>query len=746
MVEVTTSKVSMSDVSGAEAPIEIEQVAQDYLRQGDYPQAAVLLEQAIDDQPEAVKYYLSLGLTYLLLGEEESAQTTWLYGLSQSDEETLPLWTAQLLGQLDTTAQTQAKQEKFETSWLLRKHLREISPDQINNLLALLQLELQLNKFHPDVLINWQVAEHLQAYKSESVNIALLFQVVDSLLETCESSVLSFVEACLHFIKPSTELASRLIRKAYDLGDISRDHTYFATQILELVLTLQPRNQNIVGSLVAYYKTLKLYQDAVRVAEQQLPLLETHNERFVGTCLLMNAYLGASTWSKIPALAEQHQSLLTEICQQQPTNLDLRTLKFLISDTAFILYLEDDLAKNRQIQNWAAQLFDKNMQANCSFRENYTPKVLSKESEKIKIGFMAKSLYNHSVGWLSRWLFKYLDRQKIDISIFLLETEPSDTFFARWFAPCADRVYACDYDLPRSATMIADANVDILMDLDAQTITFNCYMLSHRLAPIQATWLGWDATGIPTVDYFIADPHVLPVDAQAHYQESIWRLPNTYIAVEGFETDVPTRRRETLNIPADAIIYYCGQVGAKRHPDMVRLQMQILKQVPNSYLLVKGRTDEQTLKDLFDGLAEAEGVCPDRLRFLPHDANEFIHRANLQIADVVLDTYPYNGATTTLEALWMGIPLVTQAGQQFTARYSYSFLTNAGVSEGIAWSSEDYVNWGVRYGTDARLRRQVAWKLRQSRHTSPLWNPRQFARDMENAWQQMWQIHIAAKT
>ena len=118
--------------------------------------------------------------------------------------------------------------------------------------------------------------------------------------------------------------------------------------------------------------------------------------------------------------------------------------------------------------------------------------------------------------------------------------------------------------------------------------------------------------------------------------------------------------------------------------------------------------------------------------------SETIHRANLAIADVVLDTFPYNGATTTLETLWMGIPLVTRVGEQFAARNSYTMLKNVGIEEGIAWTDEEYVEWGIRLGTDAALRQQVREKLRRSRQTSPLWNAKQFTREMERAYEQMW--------
>lgn len=268
--------------------------------------------------------------------------------------------------------------------------------------------------------------------------------------------------------------------------------------------------------------------------------------------------------------------------------------------------------------------------------------------------------------------------------------------------------------------------------------------MAMKPAPVQVAWLGWDASGIPAIDYFIADPYVLPENAQDYYQERIWRLPQTYVAVDGFEVATPTLRRDHLEIPHDAVVYLSAQSGHKRHPDTIRLQLQIIKEVPNSYFLIKGVADELALQESFSQIAEEVGVDLGRLKFLPRDPNEILHRANLAIADVVLDTYPFNGATTTLETLWMGIPLVTRVGQQFAARNSYGFMMNVGVTEGIAWTDEEYVEWGIRLGKDEALRWQIIGKLRVSRQTSPLWNAQQFTREMEKAYKQMWQRYVEA--
>jgi predicted O-linked N-acetylglucosamine transferase (SPINDLY family) len=212
--------------------------------------------------------------------------------------------------------------------------------------------------------------------------------------------------------------------------------------------------------------------------------------------------------------------------------------------------------------------------------------------------------------------------------------------------------------------------------------------------------------------------------------------------VDGFEVGVPTLRRDELNIPSDAVVYISSQKGYKRHPDTARLQIKIIKEVPNSYFLIKGGADQESIKRFFTQLAEEQGVDAGRLRFLPRESSEAIHRANLGIADVVLDTYPYNGATTTLETLWMGVPLVTRVGQQFAARNSYTMMVNAGVTEGIAWTDEEYVEWGIRLGKEPALRQMISLRLRQSRQTSPLWNAEQFTREMEKAYEQMWYLYI----
>ena len=409
----------------------------------------------------------------------------------------------------------------------------------------------------------------------------------------------------------------------------------------------------------------------------------------------------------------------------------------------YLLLLQDQPSLNRHIFNRFNSHFE-NITINfgaIGFQYQSYSNILS-QNRPLRIGYIGHTFRAHSVGWLCRWLISYHDSSNFDVFIYSM-TDSIDKITQEWFIKNTKNFYSYSDDIfyENIVQQIRDDVLDILIDVDSITLNSTCEVMVHKPAPIQVTWLGFDASGIPAIDYFIADPYVLPDEAQDYYSEKIWRLPHTYLGIDGFEVGVPTLKREDLNIGNDSIIFMNIQGPLKLHPDTLRLQLRILKNVPNSYLLVKGKDDQRFLQKLYAQLATEEGVNCDRLRFLGRTPTEVEHRANLRIADVMLDTYPYNGATTTLETLWMEIPLVTRVGEQFAARNSYTFMINAGITEGIAWSDEEYIEWGIKLGTDENLRKEVSWKLRQSKKTSPLWNGKQFTREMEKAYQQMWEIY-----
>jgi predicted O-linked N-acetylglucosamine transferase (SPINDLY family) len=720
--------------------------AYEYLLKQDYLAVANYYEEVLETEPENYNYYWYLGLAYLLLGQEDEAQATWLVAMSAGSPEEIEIWTTYLVEILSTEAQRQESLGDHQKSWLIRGHLREITPNLINNLLELIRLEIIINIFTPEKLNDWQVIELLQQSHENSINFDLLLQVLKQVLEFTVAETIAFARASwAHF--PSSEIfIEAVLPIAVRIANKDRK-LFFSIEIIKLCLELQPSNLSLLNEQIHLYSGIQNFQQALEIAHKIYENCQNLPAQLFGNYHILYTLIVSGNWQKVESIANRHRKLLQEIIDRQTDEIEPIVKKVLISLTLPWLYLQDNLAENRWFQNQISLLFHKNYstqiltsdrQSNYNFDSS---SLVIDPNKPLRIGYIAHTFRKHSVGWLARWLLHHHDREKFQTAVYL-GGEFEDEITEIWYKQKVDLVRIFQGDYQAIAQQIREDKIDILVDLDSLTRSMTCRIMALKPAPVQITWLGFDASGLPTVDYFIADPYVLTENAQAHYTEKIWRLPDTYLAVDGFEIGCPTLRRDDLGIPNNAVIYLSSHGGYKRHPATIRLQMRIIKEVPNSYLLIKGIGDEESVKQLFLQLGAEEGVDLERLKFLPRDHNEYIHRANLQIADIALDTYPYNGATTTLELLWMGIPLVTRVGEQFAARNSYTFLRNVGVEEGIAWTEEEYIDWGVRLGKDKALREEVAWKLQKSKQTAPLWNGKQFTLEMEQAYQQMWSNYI----
>jgi predicted O-linked N-acetylglucosamine transferase (SPINDLY family) len=175
---------------------------------------------------------------------------------------------------------------------------------------------------------------------------------------------------------------------------------------------------------------------------------------------------------------------------------------------------------------------------------------------------------------------------------------------------------------------------------------------------------------------------------------------------------------------------------------MVKAQISILKHVPNSLLIHKAVTgDPEVIRLAYQQECAAQMVDFNRLKFLGSQFPEEKHRTTYAIADVMLDSYPYNGGTHTIEGLWFDLPLVTRTGSQtFMGRVGYACLTSLGITEGIAWSWEEYTEWGVKLGSDASLRASVKEKMARAKQIetlAPLWNPKKLAQGMYDEFREL---------
>lgn len=742
----------MNAESSLAASVNWQEQAQQYLVKGQYSKATSLYEHAISGSPEIKSYYWHLGLLYLLQGQEEEAQTTWLLGMSQADLEDIDQWTVELVQILEAEAKRRQEQADYQVAWAIRQHIRELNPSDINNLLQLIELSIQLETLTGEDVNSLEVIELLQSEPRVEPNPDLLLQVLRSLFKFLPFApqTLEFAEACLpHVGSRFQEFIDVMMLAAVKIAYIMK-RPAIAIKLAKLCLRLRAENPEVLRQLSAFYQNSRQYDLGIATAKQCYSLVETLPEKAFAIFLVLRGLMSAGGyWQEALAVYHEQKSLLLSLIEEQPMSLDLVTVERLFISTYFLPYFQDSPKHNRYIQNQVVQLCQANIEISAREQlERYQqrkrlPQGGNTPTRPLKIGYLSHCMKRHSVGWLARWVFQYHNRERFEIhGYFIGYSSKVKDSLQEWYIDHVDQAHTFEANPLEIAEQIYQDEIDILVDLDSITLDIACELLPLKPAPVQVSWLGWDASGMPAIDYFIADSYVLPDEAQEYYTEKIWRLPQTYIAVDGFEVGVPTLRRDELDLPSDAVVYFSAQRGYKRHADTVHLQMRIIKEVPNSYFLIKGLADEESITLFFKQIAEEEGVDSERLRFLPTVPSEAVHRANLGIADVVLDTYPYNGATTTLEVLWMGIPLVTRVGQQFAARNSYTMMMNAGITEGIAWTDEEYIEWGIRLGKDPGLRQQISWKLRQSRQTAPLWNAKQFTHEMEKAYEQMWAKYL----
>jgi len=366
----------------------------------------------------------------------------------------------------------------------------------------------------------------------------------------------------------------------------------------------------------------------------------------------------------------------------------------------------------------------------------------SRTKRKLRVGFLSSCFHRHSVGFLSEATLRNLSRGSVDVVYYYYQGWKSEEMASRdniyqkfrahenlhfHFFPEATKP-------PQVAAQAREDRIDIMIFMDSITCHDANIVAALRAAPIQIGWLGGDAVGLPEFDYFFADPYILPEDAQADYHEKIIRLPS-YCAVDHLDV-IPADEvnfKTKLRIDPQDIVFLTAASAYKRTPECVNAHLQILKAVPNSILIVKGSGEIATVIRRYQERAKELDVL-ERVRFLARASSVEEHRGQLALVDLILDTFPYTGATHTMEALYMGVPVLTLVGRHYYGRMSYSLLKNIGLEDCITWSVEEFIQRGIQLGNDPERINRLKRQIKDSRRWSVIWDPREHARSMEAAF------------
>jgi predicted O-linked N-acetylglucosamine transferase (SPINDLY family) len=288
----------------------------------------------------------------------------------------------------------------------------------------------------------------------------------------------------------------------------------------------------------------------------------------------------------------------------------------------------------------------------------------------------------------------------------------------------------------RLAQKIREDAIDILIDLSGHTAYNRLPVFAWKPAPVQATWLGYLATtGVGAIDYLIADPWTLPESEAGNFTEKIWRLPETYLCFRP-EVDLPVAAPPSqVN---GYITFGCFNNLAKVNEEVVALWAKLLREVPGSRLFLKtGQLRQSSLQDEFRRRFAAVGIDPARL-ILEGPAPRAELLASYNRVDIALDPFPYPGITSTVESLWMGVPVLTLKGESFLSRQGVGLLTNAGLPEWIAADAADYVAKAIAYAGDRESLSGLRRDLRRRLLASPLMDAPRFAAHFETALRTLW--------
>lgn len=362
----------------------------------------------------------------------------------------------------------------------------------------------------------------------------------------------------------------------------------------------------------------------------------------------------------------------------------------------------------------------------------------------LRIGLVSGDLVTHPVGFFLEGALKALAQQQPSrIEIHAYANNPiEDAVTQRIKAVCTGWCAVAGMSDEALAQRIRSDAIDILIDLSGHTGLNRLPMFAWKPAPVQVSWLGYmSTTGVAAIDWLLADPWTLPPSEDHHFTEQIWRLPETRLCFTPPDADLAVSP-----LPAQTqghVTFGCFNNLTKVNDEVVRAWVQVLQAVPGSVLLLKADqlNDPVECQRMLDRFAE-QGIEARRLQLQGRSPRADYLAAYHQI-DIALDPFPYTGGTTSAESLWMGVPVLTLAGERMIARQGVGLMMNAGLPDWVASDLDDYVTKAAAHAADLPSLASLRAGLRQQVLTSPLFDAARFAHHFEAAMHGMWQHWIA---
>ena len=359
--------------------------------------------------------------------------------------------------------------------------------------------------------------------------------------------------------------------------------------------------------------------------------------------------------------------------------------------------------------------------------------------DKIHIAYISTDFRDHVVSDAIAGCFEHHDKGRFETMAVSLGPDDGSEMRRRIEATVDRFTDVQSMNDAQVAAMLREFEIDIAIDLNGNSGEKRTGILARRPAPVQVNYLGYPGTmGGSFIDYIVADSMVIPEEHQLHYSEKVVYLPHAYLPNDRKRPIAErTPSRTEAGLPETGFVFACHSDAYKITPEMFDVWMRLLGAVEGSVLWLR-YLNTSAMGNLWRE-AQARGVAPERLVYAPRVPRTEDHLARLRLADLFLDTLPYNAHATACDALWAGLPLVTCPGNTFAGRVAASLLYAIGLPELVTASLAEYEELARTLAQDPKRLAAIKAKLMRNRHTESLFDTARFTRDLEAAYTTMWE-------
>jgi protein O-GlcNAc transferase len=360
---------------------------------------------------------------------------------------------------------------------------------------------------------------------------------------------------------------------------------------------------------------------------------------------------------------------------------------------------------------------------------------------RIRIGYFSSDFRSHAVAQLAAGMFECHDREQFEVWGLNVASFPADAMTQRIDRALGGLVQLGGLSVDDVVAQVRALNLDIAVDLNGHTKGANLHIFANRVAPIQVNYLGYPGTsGAPYFDYILADPTTIPLAHLSHYSEKVAHLTHCYLPSDtgGVIPDTPMARVQH-GLPENGFVFCCFNNSYKIGPAVFRVWMRLLGAVPGSVLWLSS-FNPGAIRHLQDEARQC-GIDPARLVFAPRMQHHADHLARHKLADLFLDTSPYNAHTTAHDALRAGLPVLTCLGEAFQGRVAASLLRAIGLPELVTESLADYEALALELTQKPGCLAALRQRLAQNQSSYPLFDTQGFTQDIESVFASMWARH-----